>query len=146
MSNEEQTVCAVSAQATPEQMLYAKILERGAALGLLMMIVSYILYVSGLITPTVPIETVAANWHLGIHDYLAATGSPTGWAWFGMLGTGDYMNFAGLALLALLTIVCYAVLIPGYLRCNDKAYTFFTIAEIIVLSLAASGLVGGGGH
>lgn len=146
MSNESTSTCGLSVKATPEQMLYAKILEIGAFSGLLMMIVSYILYVTGMVTPTVPIETVVANWHLGVHDYLIATGAPKGWAWFAMLGTGDYMNFAGLGLLAVLTIICYAVLLPGYLRCKDKAYIFFVVTEILVLSLAASGIVGGGGH
>ncbi|UZP66873.1 DUF1634 domain-containing protein [Desulfovibrio mangrovi] len=144
MSKEQ--ACNVSTEATPEQLLYASILEKGANAGLLMMIISYLLYVLGVFEPHVPIETVVANWHLGINDYLAATNSPQGWNWVALLGKGDFMNFIGLALLALLTIVCYAVLIPGYLRCKDKAYTFFVIAEILVLSLAASGLVGGGGH
>ncbi len=138
--------CDLSSKATPEQMLYAKILEIGAYSGLLLMIISYILYVLGVFTPHVPIETVVANWHHGVHEYLAATGSPQGWNWFVLMGKGDYMNFFGLALLALLTIVCYMVLLPGYLRCKDRAYTFFVVAEVLVLSLAASGLVGGGAH
>ncbi|MFV0349288.1 MAG: DUF1634 domain-containing protein [Halodesulfovibrio sp.] len=142
----EKQACGLSTEATPEQKLYARILEIGANTGLLLMIISYVMYVLGVFEPHVPIETVVANWHLGINDYLAATNSPQGWNWVALLGKGDYMNFFGLALLALLTIVCYAVLIPGYLRCKDRAYTFFVVAEILVLSLAASGLVGGGGH
>lgn len=142
----QQENCNLSTEATPEQKLYARILQIGAYSGLLLLIITYSMYVMGIFEPHVPIEKVVANWHLGIHDYLAATNSPQGWDWVALLGKGDFMNFFGLALLALLTIVCYAVLIPGYLRCGDKAYTFFTIAEIIVLSLAASGLMGSGGH
>ncbi len=140
------TTPKLSIHASPAQMRYAHTLQIGAYAGLVLMIVAYCLYVFGVFAPRVPIETVVANWHLGVHDYLAVTGAPSGWAWITMLGTGDYMTFVGLALLALLTIVCYAQLIPEYLRRKDKAYTFFAVLEILVLSLAASGIVGGGGH
>lgn len=135
-------VCVTS----PEQMRYAVILERGAYLGIVIMIITYALYVLGVMTPHVPIDTVINSWHLGVHDYLAATDSPTGWGWLALIGTGDFINFIGLALLAVMTIICYATLIMPYYRCRDFIYLAIVIAEITVLTLAASGIVGGGGH
>ncbi|MCG8529820.1 MAG: DUF1634 domain-containing protein [Desulfovibrionales bacterium] len=130
----------------PEQMRYAMILERGAYLGILIMLVTYSIYAFGILTPHVPIETVINNWHLGVHDYLKVTNSPTGWDWVALVGTGDFINFIGLALLAVMTIICYATLIVPYFRCGDHIYAAIVIAEIIVLTVAASGILGSGGH
>ena len=138
--------CAPTSGATPEQLLYASILQKGCYAGLLLLVVTYILYVMEVIAPHVPHEMVAQSWHLGVDEYLKVTNSPSGWGWVALLGTGDFMNFFGLALLAVLTIICYAVLIPGYKRCGDNIYAIIAIVEILVLTLAASGLVGGGGH
>ena len=140
---EKQTIVCVT---PPEQMRYAIILERGAYLGIIIMLITYAIYAFGILTPHVPIETVTQSWHLGVGEYLAATNSPTGWGWVALVGTGDFINFIGLALLAVMTIICYATLIMPYLRCGDKIYAAIVIAEIIVLSLAASGLLGSGGH
>ncbi|MEZ0574719.1 hypothetical protein [Halodesulfovibrio aestuarii] len=130
----------------PEQMRYAMILERGAYLGILIMLITYAIYAFGILTPHVPIETVINNWHLGVHDYLKATNSPTGWDWLSLVGTGDFINFIGLVLLAVMTIICYATLILPYFRCGDFIYLSIVIAEIAVLTLAASGILGSGGH
>lgn len=132
--------------ASREQLAYANLLQLGCFTGLGMMCVTYVLYVLGVFEPHISMEVVTANWHLGVDQYIAKTGSPVGWDWVALLGKGDYMNFAGLALLALLTIVCYGILVPAYVKCGDKIYTFIVVTEIIVLTLAASGLVGGGGH
>jgi membrane protein YdbS with pleckstrin-like domain len=69
-----------------------------------------------------------------------------GWNWVGQLNKGDFLNYIGIALLALLTVVCYLVLLPGYIRRKDWIYTSFCIAEVVVLLLAASGIFGSGGH
>jgi len=45
-----------------------------------------------------------------------------------------------------MTIVCYLVLVRGYFRQKNWIYTVIAILEIVVLSLAASGILGRGGH
>lgn len=130
----------------PEQIQYANILNIGAWAGIVMMIVTYIIYVLGILEPHVDLVTVTKYWHLNVHDYLEVTNSPSGWGWAALLGKGDYLNFLGIAWLAVLTIICYAVLLPGYLKRKDTIYAGIVIAEIAVLTLAASGIVGGGGH
>ena len=59
---------------------------------------------------------IAANWGKGIHEYLEITHSPQGWGWVALLGKGDFLNYIGFALLALMTIFCYLVLVRGYFR------------------------------
>lgn len=69
-----------------------------------------------------------------------------GWSWLKNIGKGDYMNFVGIAILAGLTIACYLAIIPALLRKKDMAYLGIAIAEVLVLTLAASGLLKSGGH
>lgn len=136
----------VTSAATPEQVRYANLLFYGAWLGIFMMFVTYGLYVTGILAPHVPMEMVTASWKMSVVDYMHHTNSPNGWGWAALLHRGDFINFIPIALLALLTIVCYFTLIPGYYRRKDYKYMFFAIAEIIVLAVAASGLLGSGGH
>ena len=62
------------------------------------------------------------------------------------MNKGDFLNFVGIALLAVLTLICYLFLIAGYKRRKDWAYFVIAILEVAVLALAASGILGTGGH
>jgi hypothetical protein len=70
----------------------------------------------------------------------------TGWSWLKNIGKGDYMNFVGIAILAGLTIACYLAILPALLRKKDMAYFVIAVAEVLVLTLAASGVLKSGGH
>jgi hypothetical protein len=61
-----------------------------------------------------------------------------------MLRYGDFLNFIGIAMLAGVTIVCYAAIIPMLLKRKDKVYALLALLEVVVLVLAASGVVSGG--
>jgi hypothetical protein len=56
------------------------------------------------------------------------------------------MNFVGIAILAGLTIACYLAIIPTLMRKKDTAYLVIAVVEVLVLTLAASGILKGGGH
>jgi hypothetical protein len=81
-----------------------------------------------------------------VHDYNVALNAPTGWGWAALVGKGDYLNFVGIAMLSGLTILCYVVILPILIRKKDIAYTAIAVVEVLVLSLAASGLLKVGGH
>jgi hypothetical protein len=81
-----------------------------------------------------------------VYEYLEQSGIQAGWAWFGNLQFGDMLNFLPIAFLSLLTIVCYIAILPGLIRKKDTAYVVIAVLEIIVLTVAASGILGTGGH
>jgi hypothetical protein len=132
-----------------EQLLYARVLEIGMYIGLVILFVTFALYLSGLMPPAVPVEQVSAYWHQGVHEYLEAVNhdylhmehAPTGWAWVNMLGKGDFINFVGIAILAGITILCYLAIVPTLLRKKDMAYLTMALVEVLVLALAASGIL-----
>jgi len=133
-------------KATEEQVLYAKILNIGMLIGLIGLVVAFVLYASGILEPLIPLEKVQSYWILSVHEYLEQSGIQAGWAWFGNMQFGDMLNFLPIAFLSLLTIVCYTAIIPGLIRKKDTAYVVIAFLEIIVLAVAASGILGTGGH
>jgi len=133
-------------KATEEQVLYANILNKGMLIGLLGLVVTFIIYGAGIFKPMIPLEQIQNYWVMSVHDYLAASGIHTGWAWLGHLGKGDMLNLLPIAFLSLLTIICYLAILPGLIRKKDTAYVVLAILEVLVLVLAASGVLKSGGH
>ena len=129
-----------------EQVIYANILILGVWCGILILLVTFGLYVFGVLTPHVPIEETPTHWGLGVDDYAHATGWPNGWSWTAMLGKGDILTYVGFILLALLSILGYMFLLITYVRERSRLFSIICLLEILVLGLAASGLLGSGGH
>jgi hypothetical protein len=133
-------------QATEEQLAYAKLLDTGMKLGLLMLVISFAIYVLGIFTPHVPVSDLPKYWSMPVKEYLKATDIHTGWTWIHMLGKGDFLNFIGIAFLSSVTIFCYIRIIPILFKKKDTIYGVLAIIEVLVLVLAASGILKGGGH
>ena len=135
-----------------EQILYANVLAVGMYIGLVILFITFGLYVSGIMAPAIPLDQVSQYWHLGVEEYLEVVNrdflhlehGPTGWAWVTMVGKGDFLNFIGIAVLAGITIVCYLAIVPSLLRKKDNAYVSMVVVEVVVLTLAASSLLTAG--
>jgi hypothetical protein len=132
--------------ATEEQLLYAKILDIGVKIGLGLLVVGFILYASRFLPLKIPLEDLTRYWSLPVEKYLEAAGIQPGWSWFSMLGYGDFINFIAITFLAGVTILCYLTIIPSLFRKKDIVYACFAIIEVVVLVVAASGILGGGSH
>jgi putative copper export protein len=133
-------------KASEEQIAYANVLNIGMWFGLFLLIVTFFVYISGVIPSYVPIDDLPKYWTMRVHDFNTALNAPTGWGWVSLVGKGDYLNFIGIAILSGLTILCYLVITPILARKKDRAYVVIAIVEVLVLSLAASGLLKVGGH
>lgn len=120
--------------------VYARWLVAGVVAGFVALAASFAIYVTGVLPPSIPPEKLPEVWGLPYRQYVAATGAPTGWSWLRRLGQGDLLNFAGVAILCLTTIACYARMLPFYLAARSRALAWLCLAEIAVLVAAASGL------
>ncbi|MGD8723833.1 MAG: hypothetical protein PVG00_07865, partial [Desulfobacterales bacterium] len=129
-----------------EQFIYANLLIIGVWVGIFILFATYLIYVTGILSPHVDITIIPGVWGKGVDEYLEITHSPHGWGWLSLLNKGDFINYIGFVLLALMTILCYLVLVRGYMRQKNWIYATIALLEIVVLSLAASGIFGGGGH
>ncbi len=127
-----------------EERVYARWLAAGTRLGFVALVVTFVLYVLELVPPGIALEQLPRYWHLPVTEFVALTGAPQGWTWIARLGEGDLLNFVGVAILAAVTVVCYARVLPLFVRARDRVFAAICIAEIIVLVAAAAGIFGGG--
>ena len=141
--NEQQSK---SLKPMPEQITYANLLFVGAWAGILLMLITYFIYITGILSPHVDVTVITQNWNKGVDEFLEITRSPHGWGWLGLLNKGDFINFLGIVLIAVLTIICYLFLVVGYKKRKDWVYFFICVFEIAVLTFAASGILKTGGH
>jgi hypothetical protein len=133
-------------KATGEQIVYANILNIGMMLGLAIIVVTFIVYMSGILSSFIPPQEIPKYWTMSSKNFIHSLGAPTGWDWLAMVDKGDYLNFIGIAFLAGLTILCYLVILPILIRKKDTPFIIIAILEVAVLALAASGILKSGGH
>ncbi|MFP3984261.1 MAG: hypothetical protein ACLFV2_11310 [Desulfurivibrionaceae bacterium] len=137
---------------TREQVIYGNILDVLMKIGMLLLFVGFALYVSGILEPAVPVKDLDKYYSMPSHEYLEAITAnydtikqtPDQWDWLSLAGHGDYLNLVVIAFLAGVTILCYLAIIPALIRDRDKLYTSFAILEVLILILAASGVISGG--
>jgi hypothetical protein len=133
-------------RASEEQVAYAKVLNVVMFLGLAIMVVTFIIYMFGILPSFIPPQDIPHYWGMKSSNFIHTFHAPTGWSWVALTNKGDYLNFVGIAILAGLTVLCYLVILPILMRKKDTAYVVIAIIEVLVLVLAASGILKSGGH
>ena len=116
-----------------EDRVSARWIEVGTHVAFTILVASFAVYVLRILDPLVPMQELVRVWQLPVDRFVAETGAPTGWGWLGFLDKGDYLNFVGIALLATITIVCYARIIPVLPRLQ----AVLALIQIAVLLAAA---------
>ena len=132
-----------------ETMLYANVLEKGMYLGLVLMFCTFFLYIFGLLEPVIPLNRIDSYWSQPVRDYLVQVNMeflgweklPLSWSWVELIEYGDFLNFLPVALLSGVTILCYLVIVPGMFKRKDYWMAIIAVAETMILSLAASGVL-----
>ncbi len=127
-----------------EQLKYASVLQKVSLGGLALLVIGFFVYLSGVLPTIVPVEKIPEYWGMRVHDFVEETGMPKGWSWLPLLGHGDIVSFLGIILLAAGTLVCFAVVLPAFLRKKDTPYVIIVFIQILILLLAASGIITGG--
>ncbi len=144
MSRETSTEPDSAALRQAEALRYALLLDWGTRLGVIALFLSFSCYVLGLLTPHVPLDQLPSLWGLPAKTYLERTGTPTGWGWVSLMGTGDMSNLIGVALLAACSVPPLLGLIPLYMQRKDYLYAALCSLIVLVLALAASGVLTAG--
>lgn len=132
---------ARAAPADDAEKVYAGTLAVGTRVGFVSLLVTFLVYVVGLLPPEVPVTELPKYWHLPVARYVAATGAPTGWRWLSHLGAGDVLNFLGVAILALVTPLCYARVLPVFLRERQRVLAWICVAQLAVFAFAVAGVL-----
>lgn len=131
-------------KASEEQTLYANVLAVGMYAGLALLLLTFAVYVLGIMDPYLSFADLPKYWQMSSTDYLEAANVEQGWGWVALLGYGDFLNFLGIALLAGVTIICYLSITPLLIRNKDFIYATIALLEVFILALAASGILAAG--
>jgi hypothetical protein len=119
------------------QEIYARWLDFWAKLSFAVSLGTLLLYLSGAVPAFVAPQQLPQLWTLPVDRYLELTGAPSGWGWLGLIGYGDYLNFLGICLYAMVTLFCYLRIIPAMLRSRERLHAALAIAQALVLLAAA---------
>ncbi len=133
-------------KASPAQLRYADTLFYGSLVGFVALLATYALYVTGLLEPQIPLEQMHTVWTHSAAEYRALGHIPQGWGWLALLNKGDICNFVGIVILAGMTIICFAQLALSLARRKEWLMFWIATAEVVVLLLAASGVLVAGAH
>jgi hypothetical protein len=128
-------------EVSPEQDRYASILLVCSWAGICLMTLTFILYMAGLFNPVVEPSAMPQYWGMTVKQYALATHAPTGWGWLKLVNHGDYLNLVGIAFLGIVSVLGYCSLLFEYIRKKDMTYVTMVSIEIIVIVLAASGVI-----
>ena len=123
-------------KADPQE-VYARWLEVGAKAAFAFALVSFALYLTGVLAPLVPLADLPRLWTLSAADMMREAKAPGGWHWISYLGYGDYLNVLAIALFPLLALVCSARAIPAFLAVGERLQALLALAVVIVLLGAA---------
>ena len=121
---------------------YASWIDALTRIAYVVSVVAFAAYVTGALAPWVPLAELPGLWHLPLEQYLARTGGPTGWGWLAHLSSGDYLNYFGLSLFACVAVVCHLAILVPLLRRGERLMAALVAAQVVVLTVAASGVVG----
>jgi hypothetical protein len=122
---------------TDEREVYARWLAWGTSIALVVLIASFLAYVLALRDPHLPPQELAKLWAFPVDHYIAASGAPTGWGWLQLLHKSDYLIFLAVAVLGLITVVCYARIVPLLLAQGERWRAVIAVLQILVLLGAA---------
>ncbi len=127
-----------------EQIVYANILYYGSLIGMAFLTLTFALYILGIFPSFIDLADLPELWTHDTHHLVKSTDLPIGWGWVALLNYGDILNLLALAFLAFLTILCYLAIIPMLVKKRDWVYVMIALAEVVILLLAASGILQAG--
>jgi hypothetical protein len=122
--------------------LYGRILHRLVLAGFLFLFVAFVLYAFGILPSYMEAHRVPEVWAMPADEAAAETQRPAFWAWVTNLGRGDLLSLGSLAVLSATTPVGFLILFVLLLRRRDTAYAVMVLAQVAVLLIAASGVIG----
>lgn len=133
-------------KASEAQLFYANLLNKLSLIGFAALIITFLIYVSGLLGSYVPMDQVPRYWTQSSHHFLTAANIQPGWDWLGKLRYGDFLVYIPIVILAGATIICYIGVIFKFLKTKEYILAVIALLEAVVLTAAASGLLQVGGH
>jgi hypothetical protein len=117
------------------------VLDIGVKAGLVLLVLSFATYLTGILPPHVAFDQLPMYWGLPVSEFVKATNTPTGWGWLRLIAKGDIVNLIVIAYMAGLSAICCLAVLPIFARRGEKVQLVFAVLQIVVLVLAASDIL-----
>ena len=124
-----------------ESLAYARVIAPGVVATLTLLVATFAIYVSGAGQADVPPEKMQKLWSKPCAEYRRTVGIDAGWAWVRHADKADYTNYLGICLLAGLVALGYLCILPVFLRKRQWPLALIALAQLLVLLVAASGVL-----
>ncbi len=132
---------------TPEtQLFYGRVIAWGAKLGFGLLLLTFLVYIFGLLPPYVSFDSLPHYWSFSDDYYREMARIQPGWSWLQMLQYGDFLTYLPMAMLAAVTIIGYLAVVGKFFRRGETILGIMIIIQIALLTVAASGILRIGGH
>lgn len=130
----------MNGDALDAQRRYGRWLLVTTRLGAVLLVVAFVLYVTGAVSPHVPIERLPKLWKLPASQFLEQAHIAPGWhGWTTLIAHGDMLVQAAIALLISSSILCLAAVVPLFWKRGERMIAVLCVLQIAVLVFAASG-------
>jgi hypothetical protein len=124
-----------------ENSVYARVLWIASLIGFFIAVITFLLYLSGIMVPRIPLGEIPGIWFLSSGEVMRLYGIPMGWGWLRLIARSDMACYAALAFIASGTIIALISVFIVYLSRRNLLYALIILLQLIVLCLAASGYI-----
>jgi uncharacterized membrane protein len=122
--------------------VYARTLKIGVWLSLLLVVITFLLYVFNFIPSHVPLEQLPNYWNLSASEFRLQTGTPAGVGQARFSGESDLLCLIAIAVLSTISLISLTTVLVRYVARRDLTYAVIAGLNIAVLVLAACGVFG----
>ncbi|MFO8065209.1 MAG: hypothetical protein ACQETQ_05310 [Spirochaetota bacterium] len=122
---------------------YGKVLHYLVLTGFVLLFLMFFLYAFGVLPAYMDAERVPEIWAMPADEAQELMGRPPFWGWVTNLHRADLLSLGSLAFLTAVTPLAFTFLLALFLKHKNVPYAAMVFVEMLILILAASGLVGG---
>lgn len=122
--------------------VYARILKIGVWLSLVLVAITFLLYIFSIIPAHVPVNELPKYWNLSVTAFQLQTGIQAGWGRIELSGDSDLLCLLAIALLSTVSLFSLAAVLIRYVARRELTYAVISVLNIAILILAASGVFG----
>lgn len=115
----------------------------GVRVGLAAVVVTFGLYVTGLVPPYLAPERLMRMASDDVDAFVRTYDVPVGWQWLRLLHHGDFLALGGLVVLLGTTVLALVAVLPALVRRRDYVFVAIVLLQLALFALAGSGLPGG---
>lgn len=121
---------------------YAALLFWGSRLSFVFLVASFYAYLSKALPSRVAPEHLGLYWDYPLDTFLERTNTPIGWEWLRHAACGELASLTGIAILASCSAPCLLAVSCVFLRRKDRIYASLCVLQVVIMTLAASGILG----